>query len=294
MISGDGNPLTSDGIFVYQTDGATTPGTNVNIGDIVRVTGVVTEAYNQTELVVGNSATGVNIVTAGAYTPAQVISNFAVDVNLPANGTITAGGRVLQGRLNGVLALSRAFGDGEHKAARGDGPCSAVPQAWAGAHQRLEAWVPGEGGVDDLWVGRKVKNPAQPRNDRGQSINAGKIDGGPEARPRRLVRHRDVAGLAAQGNGAAIEAVADHLHPRNGVGGEKRQHLRPVIGGPVGEAERQRRALSPGIRRAPQACGRPAKEGLKGFIEAPDRAKAAGKSDFSHAEAGFVQKLLGQ
>ena len=95
MISGDGNPLTSDGIFIYQTDGATTPGTNVNIGDIVRVTGVVTEAYNQTELVVGNSATGINIVTAGAYTSAQVISNFAVDVNLPANGTITAGGRVL-------------------------------------------------------------------------------------------------------------------------------------------------------------------------------------------------------
>ena len=95
MISGDGNPLTSDGIFIYQTDGASGPGTNVNVGDIVRVTGVVTEAYNQTELVVGTSTTGIKLVTAGAYTPAQVVSNFALDVNLPATGTITAGGRVL-------------------------------------------------------------------------------------------------------------------------------------------------------------------------------------------------------
>lgn len=118
MITGDGNPLTSDGIFVFQTDGASSPGTNVNLGDIVRVTGVVAETFNETELTVANSATGISIVTAGAYTPAQVISQFALDVNLPATGTITVSGRVLPDlefaegmlvRLPQTLTITEAF-----------------------------------------------------------------------------------------------------------------------------------------------------------------------------------------
>ncbi len=53
--TGDGNPLTSDGIFVYD------PSTllDVNVGDIVQVTGTVSEAFGQTQI----SAT--NIVDSG-------------------------------------------------------------------------------------------------------------------------------------------------------------------------------------------------------------------------------------
>ena len=93
MVVGDGNAATSDGIFVYQADGLL--GTDVRVGDIVRVTGVVTEAFTQTRLEVANSITGIAIVTAGAYTPAQVISQFALDVTFPSVGTVTAGGRVI-------------------------------------------------------------------------------------------------------------------------------------------------------------------------------------------------------
>jgi predicted extracellular nuclease len=95
QITGDGNAATSEGIFIFQSDGSSAPGVNVVGGDIVRVTGVVAENFNQTQLSVANSATGISITTAGAYTSTQVISTFATDVSLPATGTITAGGRVL-------------------------------------------------------------------------------------------------------------------------------------------------------------------------------------------------------
>ena len=95
MITGDGNAATSDGIFVSQTDGSAGPITNVALGDIVRVTGIVAETFNETRLNVANSATGISVTAAGAYTPQQVISNFALSVNLPAAGTVIAAGRVL-------------------------------------------------------------------------------------------------------------------------------------------------------------------------------------------------------
>ncbi len=93
MLTGDGNAATSDGIFVYQADAIL--GTNVNVGDIVRVSGSVVEAFNQTQISVGNSNTGIAVITPGAYTASQVISQFALDVNLPSVGTVVAAGRVI-------------------------------------------------------------------------------------------------------------------------------------------------------------------------------------------------------
>ncbi|RVT98989.1 ExeM/NucH family extracellular endonuclease [Rhodovarius crocodyli] len=91
----DGNELTSEGIFVYQADGAASPITDVRVGDIIRVTGVVNENFNETQLNVSSSSLQIQIIRGGAYTQQEVIDNFALDVNLPATGTITAGGRVL-------------------------------------------------------------------------------------------------------------------------------------------------------------------------------------------------------
>ena len=92
-LVGDGDARTSEGIFVLQADNIL--GTDVHVGDIVRVSGTVLEAFTQTELSVANSTTGISIVTPGAYTPSQVISQFALDVNFPTVGTVTAGGRVI-------------------------------------------------------------------------------------------------------------------------------------------------------------------------------------------------------
>ncbi len=68
---GDGNPATSDGIFVYT-------GTNpkgVNIGELVRVTGTVSEFQNQTQISATNPA---NITILGAG-----YSIAPIDITLP-------------------------------------------------------------------------------------------------------------------------------------------------------------------------------------------------------------------
>ncbi len=90
-ITPDGLANTSDGVFVFQ---GTSLGTDVRVGDVVRVTGLVRENFGETQIST-NPASGITIVTAGAFTAAQVISTFALDVSLPAAGTVTAGGRVL-------------------------------------------------------------------------------------------------------------------------------------------------------------------------------------------------------
>ena len=92
-VAGDGNPLTSDGVFVFQADAIL--GVNVNVGDIVRVTGTVVESFGQTQVNVADSNAGITIVSAGAFTPAQVLSQLAVDISLPTAGTISVGGRVI-------------------------------------------------------------------------------------------------------------------------------------------------------------------------------------------------------
>jgi hypothetical protein len=66
--TGDGNNLTSDGVFIFNTSFP------VQVGDYVRVTGTVTEAFNKTEL---NSVTAVTVLSSGHTLMAPV------DINLP-------------------------------------------------------------------------------------------------------------------------------------------------------------------------------------------------------------------
>lgn len=71
----DGNPATSDGIFVY--DGSL-PGIDVAVGDRVRVTGVVTEYYGETQLTATGS--GIGVIGSGSIA--------ATDVSLPVTAVV--------------------------------------------------------------------------------------------------------------------------------------------------------------------------------------------------------------
>lgn len=77
----DGNLLTSEGIFVAQGS----LGTDVQIGDRVRVTGTVAEAFGNTEI----NATNIVVTQADAVTD---IDTMAVDIDLGANGVQGSGG----------------------------------------------------------------------------------------------------------------------------------------------------------------------------------------------------------
>ncbi|MFM9941140.1 MAG: ExeM/NucH family extracellular endonuclease [Hyphomicrobiaceae bacterium] len=71
----DANAATSEGIFIFM--GALS--SDVNVGDRVRVTGVVSEFFGQTQV----AATSVSVVQAGAVAD---VSTMAATVNLPAAG----------------------------------------------------------------------------------------------------------------------------------------------------------------------------------------------------------------
>ncbi len=70
----DGNIDTSDGIFVFDGD---TPAVDVNVGDVVEVTGDVAEYFGETQL----NATTVRVVGTGTRIP--------VPINLPVSETTT-------------------------------------------------------------------------------------------------------------------------------------------------------------------------------------------------------------
>ena len=76
----DNNPLTSEGVFVFEGSGNRL--VDVNEGDRVRVTGTVTEFNGETQITVTNAA-AIQLVTPGALSPAQVKAS-AVAVELPA------------------------------------------------------------------------------------------------------------------------------------------------------------------------------------------------------------------
>nr|WP_305852518.1 ExeM/NucH family extracellular endonuclease [Verticiella sp. GG226] len=78
----DDNPLTSEGIFVF--DGQALNGMDVNVGDRVMVTGVVGERFGKTQI----TAESVAVTQAGAVAD---ISTMAADVSLPAVGAVAAG-----------------------------------------------------------------------------------------------------------------------------------------------------------------------------------------------------------
>ncbi|WP_425324427.1 ExeM/NucH family extracellular endonuclease [Methylobacterium frigidaeris] len=83
----DANPLTSEGVLVYEGTGNRL--VDVAEGDRVRVTGTVTEFNGETQLTV-NAASGIQVVQAGALSAAEVKAQ-AVDVGLPAAGTVGTG-----------------------------------------------------------------------------------------------------------------------------------------------------------------------------------------------------------
>jgi predicted extracellular nuclease len=78
----DGNASTSEGIFVFEGTGALRA--DVNEGDLVRVTGTVTEFNGETQVSVTDAA-GIQVVTSGAVAD---IGTLAATLNLPAAGTI--------------------------------------------------------------------------------------------------------------------------------------------------------------------------------------------------------------
>ncbi|WP_163535940.1 hypothetical protein, partial [Klebsiella pneumoniae] len=63
----DGNPLTSEGVFVYEGTGNRL--VDVAEGDRVRVTGVVTEFNGETQITV-TGASAIQVVQAGALSAA--------------------------------------------------------------------------------------------------------------------------------------------------------------------------------------------------------------------------------
>jgi len=65
-LVGDGDPATSDGIFVYSTDPA------VNVGDLMRITGKVSEYYNQTQITPTNASTVMVCGTGHTITPLEM------------------------------------------------------------------------------------------------------------------------------------------------------------------------------------------------------------------------------
>jgi uncharacterized protein len=71
LADSDTNPLTSEGLFIYDRGF----GVNVNVGDVVRVTGNITEFYGLTEM---NSVTSVEVCANGA-------NLVATTINLPFN-----------------------------------------------------------------------------------------------------------------------------------------------------------------------------------------------------------------
>jgi len=75
LVDQDGNALTSEGIFIAQGS----LGTDVQLGDRVRVTGSVAETYGNTEI----NATSISVVGAKAVAD---VNTMAVAIDLPAAG----------------------------------------------------------------------------------------------------------------------------------------------------------------------------------------------------------------
>lgn len=73
----DTDPLTSEGIFIFEGNGATA--NDVNVGDLVQVTGTVDEFFNETQL---DQITNITIISSGNPLPTPAA------ISLPSTGTI--------------------------------------------------------------------------------------------------------------------------------------------------------------------------------------------------------------
>jgi len=72
--TGDGNSATSDGIFVFAPSSI-----DVNVGDVVRVTGEVSESFNQTQI---DTLSSLSVVGSGTVTPTVIDLPVATVTNL--------------------------------------------------------------------------------------------------------------------------------------------------------------------------------------------------------------------
>ena len=81
----DGNPLSSEGIFVFDVDF----GVDVNLGDVVRVEGTVSEFFNQTQI--GN-VTKVEVLQAGTEESLALVNNAMVDLSSITDVTLSQSG----------------------------------------------------------------------------------------------------------------------------------------------------------------------------------------------------------
>lgn len=93
----DGNPLTSEGIFVF--DG-TSPKLDVNVGDRVQVTGKVTENFGETQITATSTGSVVRISSGNPLpSPAQVFLAGNTRVTLNQNGAYQPDLEAFEGML---------------------------------------------------------------------------------------------------------------------------------------------------------------------------------------------------
>lgn len=81
----DNDPLTSEGIFVFEKD-AKVPLVDVRIGDLVQVTGMVDEFFGQTQI---DTITSIAVISSSNTIPS------ATEIRLPTAATVVAGGDIL-------------------------------------------------------------------------------------------------------------------------------------------------------------------------------------------------------
>jgi predicted extracellular nuclease len=118
MADQDANPLTSEGIFVFQGTGNLS-GANVNVGDIVEITGTVSEFSGETQI---GSVTNITVVEAGALSASQV-AGMATDVSLGVTDLESVEGMLV--RLTDTFTVTETFNldrFGEFRAVVGDRP----------------------------------------------------------------------------------------------------------------------------------------------------------------------------
>ena len=78
---------------------------------------------------------------------------------------------------------------------------------------------------------------------------------------------------------------------------ERRQHARPVVGRPIGQAQRHaiaRRIVGAALLRGAERAGRPAEQLAEGLVEAAHAAEARGQRHLGHRQARVVHQLLGE
>src|SRR5262249_46704790 len=104
----------------------------------------------------------------------------------------------------------------------------------------------------------------------------------------------DRADVVIELDRARIAVVAHQLDPRNGASAQERDHLVPVVGRPVPQAQGYGRECGSTVPARPQAAGRPPVEPAKRVVEAAHAAEAGGGGYLRHGELRLLDELLGE